>query len=191
MERLRRNWIRLTTVLISAATILAAIAGHDTILSDRVHLDDFSYIGGVATCVGLIIAILEIAHVASVSRSIRDEVAHVVDHGRIVDRATLVIDCLSALDEASNHVTDERYEMSLKCVQYARKNCMRIASIGTIEPDVASRLGKIELGLVLGTHTNASAPLQKRDRVEIQEQILDLKICFEAMNPPMGALHAA
>jgi hypothetical protein len=82
MERLRRSWIRLTTVLISAAAILAAIAGHDTILSDRVHLDDFSY-----------------------------------------------IDCLSALDEASNHVTDERYEMSLKCVQYARKNCMRMGAL--------------------------------------------------------------
>jgi hypothetical protein len=189
MDHIQKNWIRVTYVAVSGIVVVASVIYRAPILASQNSLNNFSYVGCVATLVGLIVAILEIVHGASVSRSIRDEVRRIVDGGRSVDRATMAVECLSYLDEASEHVTGERYQLSLKCVQYARKNYMRIASVAQMEEEMTDTMGKIELGLVKGTHTTAATPLRKWERVAIQQDILTMKLHLERLVNVFGAMH--
>jgi hypothetical protein len=66
---------------------------------------------------------------------------------------------------------------------------MRIAGVAQMEEEMTDTMGKIELGLVKGTHTTAATPLRKWERVAIQQDILTMKLHLERLVNVFGAMH--
>lgn len=183
MEFIRNNWIRITYLLISIGMIAGSFCIKDRILGNASHINEFSYFGVVATLVALVVAIFEVFHSVSVSKSIRDEAKKILQQARDVSGASFVSECLSVLDEANEHVSGERYVLALKCFQYFRKTYVRISAPENIRMEVDNVLSDVELSLQQATHTSAQAPLGKSKRVKIHKDILAIKKQLEEMNP--------
>ena len=183
IEFIRNHWIRAAYLLISMGILIASIAFKETVVGEDGRLDEFSYFGVVATVIALIVAIFEVLHSVSISKSIRDEARYMLQQVRDVNGASFVSECLAVLDEANEHVSHERYVLSLKCFQYFRRTYLRISGPEKLVGKIDGALGDIEFELQKATHASAKSPLGKRKRAEIQSEILNIKRCLEEMNP--------
>ena len=183
MEFIRNHWIRFAYLLISVGVIVASLSFKEKIISTDGYLNEFSYFGVVTTVIALVVAIFEVLHSVSVSKSIRDEARKILQQARDINGASFVSECLAALDEANEHVSGERYVLSLKCFQHFRRTYLRISGPENLVNVINGVLGEIEFSLQQATHTSAQAPLGKSKRTKIQKDILNIKKCLEEMNP--------
>ncbi|MDN6327413.1 MAG: hypothetical protein L0J48_05220 [Alkalibacterium sp.] len=127
MKIIRNHWIRIAYLLISAGVLLVSLFFKEKVIGNDGYLNEFSYFGVVATLVALIVAVFEILHSVSVSKSIRDEARKILKQAQDVNGASFVSECLSVLDEANEHISGERYVLSLKCFQHFRRTYLRIS----------------------------------------------------------------
>ena len=183
MNFLKNHWIRLLYTLMSGLLILIATHYKQQIINDISSFNEFSYIGVVATIIALLVAVFEIIHSINISKDIREEARSLLMQAQNVNGASFVSECLSVLDEANEHVSGERYSLSLKCFQHFRRTYLRISGPKDILVQIDGALGGIELGLQQATHTSASAPLTKGKRMQIQKDILNIKECLENIDP--------
>lgn len=183
MEFIRNHWIRIVYLLISVGVLSASLIFKEKVIGNDGYLNEFSYFGVVATLIALVVAVFEVLHSVSVSKSIRDEARRILRQAQDVNGASFVSECLAVLDEANEHVSGERYVLSLKCFQYFRRTYLRISGPESLVNEIDSVLGNIELDLQQATHASAKAPLTKGKRVKIQKDILDIKRSLEEMNP--------
>lgn len=183
MEFIKNHWIRVAYLLISAGVLGASLIFKEQVIGNDGYLNEFSYFGVVATLIALVVAVFEVLHSVSVSKSIRDEAKKILKQAQDVNGASFVSECLAVLDEANEHVSGERYVLSLKCFQHFRRTYLRISGPESLVKEIDSVLGDIELNLQQATHTSAQAPLGKGKRAKIQKDILNIKRCLEDMNP--------
>lgn len=183
MNFLKNHWVRAIYLLISAATIAISLHYKDKIVTDSSSFNEFSYAGVVATIIALVIAIFEVIHSISISKSIHEEARKLIKQAQDINGASFASECLSALDEANEHISGERYSSSLKCFQQFRRTYLRISGPEHLVAKIDSELGEIELSLQQATHTSANAPLTKAKRTRIQKDILDIKKNLEEMSP--------
>ncbi|MCT7357891.1 hypothetical protein [Thalassolituus pacificus] len=183
MEFFRNHWIRIAYLLISLGALLASLKFKDKVIGSDAYLNEFSYFGVVATLVALLVAVFEVLHSVHVSKSIRDEAIKLLKQARDINGASFVSECLAVLDEANEHVSGQRYVLSLKCFQHFRRTYLRISGPENLVNEINSALGNIELGLQQATHTSPQAPLDGRKKSKIQKDILNIKRCLEEMNP--------
>lgn len=171
-----KNWIRIFYAFVSAIIIYVGYYYRDQILAEKAApLDKFSYLGTIATIVGLVIAIAEILHNIKISREIKNEAAALLSNIRNFDYASFTSECQQYLDDVNYHVNLESYAIALKSFQHFRvtyskfsfeiKECEKINSI----------LNITESALHAGVQSNARAPLEKKQRRLITDNILKAK----------------
>lgn len=183
MEFIRNNRIRIAYLLISIGLFIASLIFKEKIIGNDSYLNNFSYFGVVATLIALMVAVSEVWHSIIISKSIRDEVREIFNQARNVNGASFVSECLSVLDEANEHISGERYALSLKCYQYFRRTYLRISGPENLINEIDGALNEIEHCLQQATHATAKAPLGKSKRTQIQKDILSIKKRLEEINP--------
>lgn len=183
MEFIKNHWIRFAYFLVSVVALLVSLVFKEDVIENAGYLNGFSYFGVVATLIALVVAVCEVLHSVTVSKSIRDEAREILKQVQEVSGASFVSECLALLDEANEHVSGERYVLSLKCFQHFRRTYLRISGPENLVKKIDDALCEIELSLQQATHTSAQAPLGKGKKVKIQKSILNIKRCLEEMNP--------
>jgi hypothetical protein len=189
MSKLKDNKIRIFYIFISLLAAFCAYKYKEEILKSTDSFNEFSYVGGIATLIGLLITVLEIIHGIRVSKGIRDEARAIVTHAQKVDRASLISECLSNLDELNSYLSNEKYKISLKCFQYFRRNYTRISDTSPISYWMKETLHEVELELQSATHASAAAPLTRAKRVTLQNKIIAIKSKLEEINPATGGAY--
>ncbi|MCH4814079.1 hypothetical protein [Vreelandella neptunia] len=183
MNFLKNHWIRIAYLLISLGVLIASLKFKDEVIGNDGYLNEFSYFGVVATLIALLVTVFEVLHSVHVSKSIRDEARNLLKQARDVNGASLVSECLAVLDEVNEHVSGERYVLSLKCFQHFRRTYLRVSGPESRVNEINGVLGNIELSLQQATHTSPKAPLDKKKKSKIQIDILNIKRCLEEINP--------
>lgn len=190
---MKQNWIRIAYLAVSAICIYAAYSYHDAIVGQEPKkLDDFSYIGTVATIIGLLVTVAEVIQSIHVSKSIRDEASTILEKVKLIENASSISDCLAAIDEVNQNVANEDYKSALKSFQYLRKIYVKVTPAVDFKDNgnKLSTLNDIELSLQKSTHTTIDAPLNKPQKTTLTKKILQLKEEFENMNPARGSKNA-
>ncbi|WP_445946932.1 hypothetical protein [Shewanella sp.] len=191
MNFFKEQWVRLLYVVISIVSICISLKFKNKIITDNSVFNEFSYIGVVATLIALLIAIFEVMHSINISKGIREEAKKLLKKAQEINGASFVSECLSVLDEANDHLSGERYNLSLKCFQHFRKTYLRISGTEEIITKIDDLVGIVELGLHQSTHASAKAPITKKKRVEMQVSILNIKKHLEELNPAKRGSHVS
>lgn len=191
MEKLKDNWIRFAYIFVSVAVAIAASRYKVDVLASTKSLNEFSYVGTVATIIGLIIAASEVVHSLRVSIAIRKEANKLFSAAKALDGASSISECLSSLDEVSRLISSEDYEFSLRCFQHFRRTYARVPGSGAEIVAIDTQLNDIELGLHQAVHTRPQAPLEKKKRIALSKGILSIKGSLEKINPVRGSVYAS
>ncbi|MBL8261354.1 MAG: hypothetical protein JNM58_02930 [Xanthomonadaceae bacterium] len=191
MEKLKDNWIRFAYVFVSVAVAIAASRYKSDVLASTDSLNEFSYVGTVATVIGLIIAASEVVHSLRVSIAIRKEANKLFSAAKALDGASSISECLSSLDEVGRLISSEDYEFSLRCFQHFRRTYARVPGNGAEIVAIDTQLNDIELGLHQAVHTRPQAPLEKKKRIALSKGILSIKESLEKINPVRGSVYAS
>ncbi len=179
MELLKENWIRLAYGSISACIVWIAYRFHMEVLADREAFDRLSYIGGIATFIGVLITVSEVLHAISISKGIRAEARALLAEARKIDRAALLSECLLMIDRTSDDVIAGRHRTALQGVQQIRRSFLRAAWPG---PKVLSgKLAEVEVLLQTAVQASALASRSKRDNAALQAGLLDAKEILEKL----------
>jgi len=180
MELLKENWIRLAYGSISACIVWIAYRFHMEVLADREAFDRLSYIGGIATFIGLLITVSEVLHAISISKGIRAEARALLAEARKIDRAALLSECLLLIDRVNDDLIDNRRSTALQCVQQARRSFLRAMPPSAGSDALCRELSELEAHLQGAIRSNdRQARLSKRVLTEIQEHSLKVKQSFE------------
>jgi hypothetical protein len=190
MEILRENKIRVAYSIISAILVWLAYKYNSEIVENSEKFNEFGYIGGVATLIGLLIAVSEVIHSVRISKGIQKEAAALVSHARTIDLTSFISECLSTLDETNDHVSGERYLIALKCFQHFRRTYLRVPITDEISK-ITATVQEIEISLHSSTHASAKSPLTKKQRLNIQEKIMEIKSVLEKITPIAGGTHVS
>lgn len=191
MEIIKENKIRVIYTVISAILVLLAYKYNCEIVKNPEKFNEFSYIGGVATLIGLLIAVSEVIHSVKISKSIQKEAAALINHTRTIELASLISECLSSLDEANDHLSSEKYLIALKCFQHFRRTHLRAPGSNEISEEIKTTIQDVEIALHSSTHASAKAPLTKRQRESIQSKIMLIKSALEKVTPIAGGTHVS
>lgn len=191
MSHIRNNKLRVFYTIVSILIVCVAYKYNDAIVKNSDNFNEFGYIGGVATLIALMITIFEVVHNISISKSIQDEARKIIEHTKKIEGASFISECLSTLDEANDHLSGERYLISLKCFQHFRRTYVRISCFDATKSSITDILGDVELALHQATHTNSQAPLPKNKRKQIQEKIMSIKFTLENISPANGGVHVS
>ncbi len=191
MEKLKDNWIRFAYIFVSVAVAIAASRYKVDVLASTKSLNEFSYVGTVATIIGLIIAASEVVHSLRVSIAIRKEANKLFSAAKALDGASSISECLSSLDEVSRLISSEDYEFSLRCFQHFRRTYARVPGCGAEIVAIDTQFYDIELGLQQAVHTRPQAPLEKKKRIALSKSILSIKGSLEKINPVRGSVYAS
>jgi len=191
MNSIKYNKLRIFYAIASIIILYVAYKYNDAIVKDTANFNEFSYVGGVATLVALMITIFEVVHNIRISKSIQDEARKIIDHTKQIEGASFISECLSTLDEVNDHLSGERYLISLKCFQHFRRTYVRVSCVDAIKQNMTDTLKDVELALHQATHTNTQAPLPKGKRKQIQENIMSIKMALENINPANRGAHVS
>lgn len=184
---MRENLIRIGYIIISIGLISLAISFYDDIIGNPAKFNQFSYIGTVATLVGLIVTIFEVIHNAYISKSIQKEASLLLNKVQLIENASSISDCLAAIDDVSHSLNNEDYKEALKSFLFFRRICVK--AIPDFDENIKDNsnplntLGNIEFVLRKATHTNINARLSKPQKTDLMKNILQIKQEIEQRNP--------
>lgn len=171
----RENKIRIIYIIISIIVIIFSYHYENKLIENQSIFNVVSYIGIVATIIGLLITICEVIHNVSISKSIQHEAKQLIDQIRNIDCASLVSESVALLDEANNYISNEQYQLSLRNIQFFSRNYTRMNAIGIKSNNIDNTMTQLELEIQKATHTKPSSPLPKPKRTKIQSDIINLK----------------
>ncbi|ANH69577.1 hypothetical protein [Mitsuaria sp. 7] len=189
MELLKENWIRLAYGAASVGIVWAAYHFRVEVLSDKDTFDRFSYIGGVATFIGLLITVSEVLQAISISKGIRAEARALLAEAQKVDRAALFSECLLMIDRINDDVIDKRFATALQGLQQVRRSFLRAATPSTSPEALSGKLAEVEELLQESVRAAATASRYKRGSVEIQQALLAAKEILEQLISGRTANH--
>jgi hypothetical protein len=182
MELLKENWIRLAYGAASMGIVWAAYHFRVEVLSDKDSFDRFSYIGGVATFIGLLITVSEVLQAISISKGIRAEARALLAEARKIDRAALLSECLLLIDRINDDLIDNRRSTALQCVQQTRRSFLRAVPPSPESDELCAGLVALEAHLQDAIRSNdRNDHLSKRVLTDIQERSLDVKQALEKL----------
>lgn len=192
MELLKENWIRIAYGAISVCIAWAAYHFRLEVLSDKDTFDRFSYVGGVATFIGLLITVSEVLIAISISKGIRAEARALLTQARKVDRAALLSECLLLLDRINDDLTDNRQATALQCIQQTRRSFLRAMPSGPEAEALSADLVALEAVLQEAIRTNErDTHFTRRVRAGIQTRALDVKQALEQLISGRKASHVS
>lgn len=173
---------------ILAIVVLAAAAWFSSnVISKPETLNAFSYWGTVATLLALLLAITELVHSIQITKSLQQQTAAAIEAIRRVEDASILSDCIAAIDITAQDVLSERYDAALGAYQNFRKLCVRVipgfGTSSTSDLATLNKLGQLELKIASATRVNASAGLSKPQKRELMELLLLVKQSVEHHNP--------
>lgn len=176
MEKIKKNWIRVTYFIVSIAVAILGYIFNDLVLSKTATpLDKFSYIGTIATHIGLLIAVSEIFHSIKVSQELKSETSKLLQKIRNFDYAALTIQCQHCLDDASQLISTENYSLALKAFQYFRITYSKFSLEIQERDTINSILKETESTIHIGLHSSTASPLSSRQRKLLVNNILTIK----------------
>lgn len=181
MELLKENWIRIAYAAVSACIVWVAYRYHAEVLADMDTFNRLSYVGGVATFIGLLITVCEVLHAISISKGIRAEARALLAQARSIDRAALLSECLLMIDRIHGDLIDRRHATALQCLQQIRRTYLRAASAGMEPDELLTELAKAE-ALLQGSGRTSIGSLESRTRLdEIRAILLKAKTSIEQL----------
>lgn len=154
--------------------------------NNAINLNIFSYIGSVATMVGLFIAICEIIHTAHETKSIQEQSVKLLKDVKSIENASSLSDCISSIDAVNKNVFNENFDAAITNFQNFRKICVKVIPKFNEQyesSDKLNELGDIELIILKSTKTNSEAPLGKKQKNELLKRLLVVKQKIEFNNP--------
>lgn len=108
-----------------------------------------SYIGTIASLIGLFIAVCEVIHGVNVSKSIRDTASDLLEQARKIEQASGTSDCVSLLDDINHSLMSGDYKSSYKSFQHFRKLCIKLKpELDEVDTGKLNALGTIEQELM-------------------------------------------
>ena len=175
----REHRFRVGYVLVSGAFLAMAVKLCRQIVTEDTLFNLVSYAGTVATLIALLITVCEVIHNATISRAIRREAAALLDQVRSLDRATLLAECITAIDDITKLVANARYSESLGAFQSFRKTFSHARTAGLLTADIKLELSDVEMDLALASTTTPVAPLSNPQKHQLHRRLLDLKTALE------------
>ena len=152
---------------------------------DNATLNRISYWGTTATVLALLLAISELIHSISISRTLQQQTLAVLNEVKRIEAASTLSDCIAAIDLMTRHLLEERYDAALTGFQHFRKILVKTGFSFPVERQAdqpLDQLGALELHLLASTRTIGAAPLSKVQKREILVKMLAIKQEVEAMN---------
>ena len=184
------NQIRKTYVIISFCFVAAAWYLHDLVLKNIELNTTFSYIGVIATIIGLYIAIAEIIHNASISKTIEQQSNELLTKVKTIETASNISDCLSLIDALNLSLARDDYKGALAEFQCFRKISVKVLPNLSDKAENLNLLGELEQGLLRIYNATKSAPINKAQKTQLLKKVLLLKQQIEYQNPARGKQHA-
>lgn len=170
MSRYRKGHI-----LISIIVVILSIVYHKRFLNEcSTNLETLSYIGTVATFIGVVIAVLEILHSVSISSSIRDESQKLLSRYKALNKASTSSECVLILDEVRREYSKGDYATALRCFQYFRRLYLTI-NYEDAEIKRGNPLDLCETFLQQMQHEDAKSPMPNSRKNRFLEAISTLK----------------
>lgn len=159
-----------------------------TVKTDRSGFNNFSYVGTVATLIGLIITVFEVIHNTYISKSIQAEAKSLLQKVKLIENASSISDCLAAIDDVSSSIAHEDYSSALKSFRFFRKICVKvIPNFDDFKEKQLGDLGEIELVLTKAiSGTKLGSSLNKPQKTKLMEKVLLVKQNIEKNNPARG-----
>ncbi|HDS1736958.1 hypothetical protein [Pseudomonas sp. BP8] len=191
--------IRALYTVVSVLGLVLAFIYYPKIVAENTAFNTFSYVGGVATFIGLFIAIAEIFNELWRARSIQEEAVRLLERVKNIDHVAAISHCLSTLDEVVVCFEREDYHGALKSFRYFRRMVISLYKRFGVQPDdvrvAASKkmgvLGELEALLSSATHTTEKAPLGNAQRILFRRDMLQIKHQIETHMHVEGEKYAA
>jgi len=165
---------------LAGVAALAALWGWNNVSR---YLDHFSFVGGLLTVVGLIVAIGEIINTGRTSSLIE---AALVKDEQVTARkasATAIGEVLNALDDTNREIQGARYAAALRAVQSARQSLRRIDTRmfgdASMPSSLGDRFNSVEMSVQIATHATPDAPLTPAQRNKLCKAVCDIKTAIE------------
>lgn len=181
--------IRLAYIFISGLSVVLAYCFYGKVLPDAAPkaFDTFSYIGTVATLIGLLITVSEVWHSVSVSKSIQKQAEELVNRLKRVETASGISDCVSILDDVTRSYSGNSYLNALVYFQYFRKICVKL--LPQSDTVTQGSLGRIEQLLSSAVSATARTPVPQKIKNDVTDMLMALKTSIENLNPAKGTAH--
>lgn len=187
-------WIRILYIVTCLAIALTSVYYFAEITNTQTTLNQISYIGTIATFIGLIIAVCEILHSLKVSNSIQDESNKLLLSFKNIENASSISYCLSMIDDVMSYFEVADYEGALRNFQFFRRMFVKLAADLEINlvhskqngTDKSGLLGEIEELFSAGTHTTEDSPLSNAQKNKIRKSLLHIKHKIETKAFPKG-----
>jgi hypothetical protein len=143
------------------------------------RLDIFSYIGTIFTISAFIIAILEILHNISITKSIKDETDKAIQNVLKLKHASKLSLCLSALDSINDHINNIEYVLALKDFRFIRTFVLEDEFLNKKLSIQINLFTNIEDLLIMHRKASVKAPMALDDVKVIRSFILTCKAALE------------
>lgn len=180
--RWREHAFRVVYVVICVGLLALSLYWCDQIVTDKTPFNFVSYAGTIATLIALIVTVFEVIHSVAISRAIRDEAAEMLDRVRSLDRATLLAECITNIDDITKLVSNEKYSESLTLFQSFRKTFAHARVAGLATTNIKENLSTLEMHFVDASATTPIAPYSVPQRKQLHRHLLDLKSELETAN---------
>lgn len=173
-------------VLYSVLSLLGCgLAYHyfPVIVEERTNFNVFSYVGVVATFVGLLVAVCEVIHQLVRSIAVQDESRRLLRSVKNVEYAGTISHCLSIIDDVNGCFERADYHGALKSFRFFRRMVTSLYRGFGLKPDELRNgvrkkiglLGELEEQLSAATHTSVEAPLSAPQRSKFRSDMLQIK----------------
>lgn len=179
MKFISDQYLRILYVIVAICIVVFANVNEAAVTTNTISFNTLSYWGTIATLIALVITIIEILHSIRITKGIQAQAKNLLMRARAIDSSAYMTDCLSALDESNDHLSSEKYTLSLKCFQYFRKSYARLHDKSEFGQSLDNIINKTELSLQKSTHSSAAAPLTKPAKTSIHNDILSIKSILE------------
>ncbi|WP_213757860.1 hypothetical protein [Delftia sp. WY8] len=185
-EVLKDNSIRIIYTIFSLLALVISILFGNHIIDNQVLLNKFGFYGGIATFIGLVIAIMEIIHNVKLSKGIKSEAKTLFENVSRVNHAAYFSEYLISLDETNDHLSGDRYLQALKCFQYYRRTYARLPIDSSMHDSLRDLIRNTEVSLHSYSNATPKNPITKQQRTEIQTSILAIKSKIEDISRQKG-----
>ncbi|MFA8630537.1 hypothetical protein QT937_017245 [Xanthomonas campestris pv. campestris] len=174
--------IQITYCIICFAVCLVALPFHPEVSSTS-GIDIFSFWCGLATLVGLTIAVGEIFNSGATQKQIKNAIEIYSNDKARLTSAVSIPEIISLLDESITKADAQDYLSSVRLLQLSRRFLARVDSRlladETTPENLSSLFNKAEAKMQTASHSTASAPLTSRQRSNVCALVRELKTKVE------------
>lgn len=147
------------------------------------NINLLSFVGGVLTIIGLVVAIGEVASSGAVSAQIKKELVNFQNQQALSSSGSAISEVLVLLDGANYEIQSSEYRQALRLVQMARRSLSRVDSrmfLETASPGgLAELFNKTEKRIMSASHSTPEAPLTPAQRANLSELVCGIKTKVE------------